>query len=76
MTEQKPVLGPLIGIADLMGDGAILKAMRTNEDDTAAAYERASDRPLAFPQTLAFFQKAFADECRHRDGMERTADML
>lgn len=65
-----------VALADLMGDGAILKAMRTNEDDTVSAYERASNHPSALPKTLAFFQKALADECRHRDWMERTADML
>lgn len=65
-----------VALADLMGDGAILEAMRTNEDDTVSAYERASNHPSALPKTLAFFQKALADECRHRDWMERTADML
>ncbi|OJH45724.1 DUF892 family protein [Paracoccus sp. SM22M-07] len=65
-----------VALADLMGDGAILKAMRTNEDDTVSAYERASNHPSALPKTLAFFQKALADECRHRDWMEQTADML
>jgi hypothetical protein len=29
-----------IALADLMGDAAILKAMKTNEDDTVTAYER------------------------------------
>lgn len=65
-----------VALADLMGDGAILKAMRTNEDDTVSAYERASNHPSALPKTLAFFQTALADECRHRDWMEQTADML
>lgn len=65
-----------VALAGLMGDGAILKAMRTNEDDTVAAYERASDHPSAIPKSLAFFQKALADERRHRDWMERTADAL
>lgn len=65
-----------VALADLMGDGAILEAMRTNEDDTVSAYERASNHPSALPKTLAFFQKALADECRHRDWMEQTADML
>jgi len=37
-----------IVLADLMGDAAILKAMKTNEDDTVTAYERASghDHPM------------------------------
>ena len=65
-----------IALAGLMGDGTILKAMRTNEEDTVTAYERASSHPSALPKTLAFFQKALADERRHRDWMQRTADML
>ena len=31
-----------VALASLMGDGAILAAMKTNEDDTVTAYERAS----------------------------------
>ena len=65
-----------IALAGLMGDGTILKAMRTNEEDTVTAYERASSHPSALPKTLAFFQKALADERRHRDWMQRTANML
>ncbi|MBB6510507.1 hypothetical protein F4695_003898 [Rhizobium soli] len=30
-----------VALADLMGDLAILKAMKTNEDDMVTAYERA-----------------------------------
>ena len=36
-----------IAMADMMGDGAILKAMKTNEDDTVTAYERASQHQEA-----------------------------
>ena len=62
-----------IALADLMGDGAILKAMRTNEEDTVTAYERASKHADALPESRAFFEKALGDESRHRDWMERTA---
>lgn len=65
-----------IALADLMGDGAILKAMRTNEEDTVTAYERASRHHDALPESRAFFEKALADEIRHRDWMERTAQAL
>ena len=65
-----------IVIADMMGDSAILKAMKTNEDDTVTAYERASRHPEAVPESKAFFMKAHADEERHRAWMEATASKL
>ncbi len=65
-----------IALANLAGDGAILKAMKTNEDDTVTAYERASSHKDALPKSKAFFQKALADERRHRDWMEQTAERL
>lgn len=65
-----------IALADLMGDGAILKAMRTNEEDTVAAYSRAAGHAEARLESRAFFEKALSDETRHRDWMERTASAL
>ena len=65
-----------IALADLMGDSAILKAMKTNEDDTVTAYERASRHEDAIPQSKAFFAKAHEDELRHRAWMESTANAL
>lgn len=62
-----------IAMADMMGDGAILKAMKTNEDDTVTAYERASQHQEAMPKSKAFFEKALADEQRHRAWMQETA---
>lgn len=65
-----------IALADLMGDGAILKAMRTNEEDTVTAYERAASHPDAVEKSRAFFRKAHADELRHREWMQTTAEAL
>ena len=65
-----------IAIAGLVGDGAILKAMKTNEDDTVTAYERASRHDDALPKSKAFFEKAHADELRHREWMRSTAESL
>ena len=65
-----------IALADLMGDSAILKAMKTNEDDTVTAYERASRHEDAIPQSKAFFMKAHEDELRHRAWMETTAKAM
>jgi len=65
-----------IALADLMGDAAILKAMKTNEDDTVTAYERAAVHQEAVPKSKAFFQKALADEQRHRAWMDTTAQRM
>ena len=65
-----------IALADMMGDAAILKAMKTNEDDTVTAYERAAGHQDAIPQSKAFFQKALQDEERHRSWMDSTAKMM
>lgn len=65
-----------IALADLFGDAAILKAMATNENDTVTAYERASAHPDAIEKSRAFFRNALADEQRHREWMQRTADAL
>lgn len=65
-----------VALADLMGDKAVLKAMKTNEDDTVTAYERASRHEDAIPKSKAFFTKAHEDELRHRAWMESTADAL
>jgi rubrerythrin len=63
-------------LAGLMGDAAILKAMKTNEDDTVTAYERASTHNDAIPKSKAFFEKALADERRHREWMQRSAQTV
>ena len=65
-----------VALAGLLGDATILKAMRTNEEDTVTAYERASGRADLRPETKAFFEKAWADERRHRDWMVQTAERL
>jgi len=65
-----------IALADLFGDKAILKAMRTNEEDTVTAYERASTHADVRPESKAFFDKALADELRHREWMQRTAEAM
>ncbi|RYD50913.1 MAG: rubrerythrin family protein, partial [Verrucomicrobiaceae bacterium] len=73
--KQLLTTGKII-LADLMGDATILKAMKTNEDDTVTAYERASQHPDAIPQSKAFFMKAHQDELRHRSWMETTASSM
>jgi uncharacterized protein (TIGR02284 family) len=58
-------------IAGLMGDRAILMAMKTNEDDTNTAYERATSRNDVTPELRALLQRNLEDERRHRGWMER-----
>lgn len=65
-----------VALAGIMGDAAILRAMKTNEDDTVSAYERASRHEDAIPASKAFFMKAHQDEERHRAWMSTTADTL
>ena len=65
-----------VKMASMSGDGSILKAMKTNEDDTVTAYERAAAHPDAIPKSKAFFEKALTDERRHREWMETTAKTL
>jgi len=65
-----------IALADLVGDTAILKAMKTNEDDTVTAYERAARHEEAIPASKAFFMQAHQDEERHRAWMSTTAGTL
>lgn len=54
-----------VKLSGLMGDRAILKAMKTNEDDTNTAYERAvTNAPM---EARAVIERGLADERRHRE---------
>jgi len=58
-----------VALASLMGDSAILGAMRTNEEDTVAAYERASRHAEVPADARSIFERAHQDEVRHRAWM-------
>jgi uncharacterized protein (TIGR02284 family) len=60
LTQGKVVL------MGLLGDRAIMMAMKTNEDDTNTAYERAAGRKDLSPSILDVVERALADERRHR----------
>ena len=63
-----------VKLADMTGgDGAILKAMSTNETDMVTAYSQAASNSELPPQMQPMVEKALADEKRHKDWMERTA---
>jgi uncharacterized protein (TIGR02284 family) len=69
LTKGKVVL------ADLMGDEAILKAMKTNEDQTTSKYEKALTD--GFPESIQpILQKGLADERRHKAWLETTIEGL
>jgi rubrerythrin len=63
-----------LALVNIFGDKALLRAMKTNEDDTVAAYEEAARHQGAFPESKAFFLAAFEDERRHRDWMAATVE--
>jgi rubrerythrin len=62
-----------VALASIMGDGATLRAMKSNEEDTVTAYERASRHADAPADARAVFDAALQDELRHRAWMEQTA---
>jgi len=53
-------------IAGLMGERAVLMAMKTNEEDTNTAYERAVNHKDVTPSVMKLLQAGLADERRHR----------
>tara|TARA_Y100001001_G_C8015937_1_gene311773 strand:- start:10718 stop:11161 length:444 start_codon:yes stop_codon:yes gene_type:complete len=59
-----------VALADLAGDNTILKAMKTNEDDTVAAYQQALDNDITDAELRPLMEKGLADERRHRAWME------
>lgn len=62
-----------VALASIMGDSAILTAMRTNEEDTVTAYERAARHEQAPQEARAIFERAHSDELRHREWMANPA---
>ncbi len=57
-------------IGALLGDRAILLAMKTNENDTNRAYERAASRTDVPQPVHDAFARGLADERRHRAWIE------
>jgi uncharacterized protein (TIGR02284 family) len=70
LTQGKVVL------AGLVGDKAILRAMKTNEDDTNIAYERAVQHRHASPELRQTLESGLADERRHRAWLIETIERL
>lgn len=61
-----------VKMANLSGDEAILKAMRTNEDDTNTAYERAFAK--CPPEACDVLSRGLDDEHRHREWIVATLE--
>jgi uncharacterized protein (TIGR02284 family) len=64
LTKGKVVL------AGLIGDRAILTAMKTNEDDTNTAYDRAAGRGDMPASAQGVIARGLADERKHRAYIE------
>lgn len=56
-----------VKMADIVGDNAICMAMKTNEEDTVSAYERAITKDFISAELKAICEKAYADEVRHHE---------
>jgi uncharacterized protein (TIGR02284 family) len=63
-------------IAGLRGDKAILEAMKSNEDATNAAYERALREPLGSMHVRQALERNLNDERRHRAWIEQRLGSL
>jgi rubrerythrin len=59
-------------IANMVGDRAILMAMRSNEDDTNLAYERMTAREDLTLDLRSLVVASLKDERRHRDWLDIT----
>jgi uncharacterized protein (TIGR02284 family) len=65
-----------VAMGALMGDKAILMAMKTNEDDTNTAYERATKHAGMTSELKNILSSNLADERRHRTWIEQTMKKL
>lgn len=70
LTKGKVIVG------NIVGDRGILLAMKTNEDDTNVAYERAMARADLAPEVKEILARNLADERRHRAWMEQRLQSL
>ena len=68
LTTGKVKLAGMMG-----GDGALLKAMGSNENDTIQAYKQASENSIVPAEHRPIFQRGLEDERRHQAYMESAA---
>ena len=66
-----------VQLADMTGgDGAILKMMATNEDDTITAYDRGASNDAIPAADRQIFIRALEDERTHKAWMTEAADRM
>lgn len=70
VTKGKVMLGSFVG------DTALLIAMRTNEDDTNKAYERACARQDLTKEMREILEHNLQDERRHRSWIQQRVEAL
>lgn len=63
-----------VAMASMFGDKTIMSAMRSNEEDTVSAYDRASQHAEAPEEARLLFRQALEDEMRHRAWMDGAAN--
>lgn len=68
LTTGKVKMANVVG-----GDGAILKAMSTNESDTVSAYQHGTENPDLPASLRPVVAAALEDEKRHKAWMEEAA---
>lgn len=61
-------------LANLVGDDAILIAMRSNEIDTNYAYERMMEYDDIWAEAKPILKRGFEDEKKHKAWLESTLD--
>jgi uncharacterized protein (TIGR02284 family) len=65
-----------VAIGALLGDKAMLMAMRSNEDDTNTAYGRAVEHSGVTSEMRLVLEHHLADERRHRDWIDETVGSM
>jgi uncharacterized protein (TIGR02284 family) len=65
-----------VAFADILGDKAVLEAMKSNVGDINKAYKRAAARRDLPPEAVPVIQAALDDERRHHDWFEKTIAAL
>jgi uncharacterized protein (TIGR02284 family) len=68
-TKQNITTGGAV-LADMVGDKRILQALKSNEDDTNKAYERAVEMSRDQPSAQPVLRAGLEDERRHRAWLE------
>ena len=65
-----------VAFADILGDKAVLEAMKSNVGDMNKAYKRAVARKDLPPEAVSVIQAALDDERRQHEWLEKTIAVL